>query len=417
MTFEKVRLADCCIIKPPKSEAKKLLSSDDKVSFVPMNNLGIDHKSLTLDNDKKLSDVSGSYTYFAENDVLLAKITPCFENGKLGIATGLTNGIGFGSSEFIVFRSKGNIDPNYLYYYLLQPSFREVGKKVMTGAVGHKRVPKDYIENTKIPLPSIPEQKRIVAILDQVFADIEQARAKTEQNLKNARELFESYLQQVFSQRGEGWVKCSLECLVTDDCSLSYGIVQPGDDVSGGLAIVRPTDLKNELIDINGLKLIDSSKAEGYKRTILQGGELLVCVRGDTGVTSIACESIAGANVTRGIVPIRFNPEKILSRFGYYQFISPLIQTQIKAATYGAALMQINIRDFRKINISAPPLDIQAEIIDRLDAIRPDLTRLEKIYTSKLSALDSLKKSILQKAFSGELTKTQDGDTNRGATA
>ena len=210
MVWPLVRLADCTTIKPPKSEAKKLLTDTDLVSFVPMNSLGINRKGLELREERQLSDVSGSYTYFAENDVLLAKITPCFENGKLGIATGLTNGVGFGSSEYVVFRSNGLVDPVYLYYFLIQPSFRQSGQAVMTGAVGHKRVPKEFVENTVIPLPDISEQKRIVAILDQAFADIEQACAKTEQNLKNSRELFESYLQQVVSQRGDGWAESTL---------------------------------------------------------------------------------------------------------------------------------------------------------------------------------------------------------------
>lgn len=115
MTLRKVRLADCCEIKPSKSEAREDLSDSDTVSFVPMNNLGINTKDLSLNGDKLLSEVSGSYTYFAENDVLLAKITPCFENGKLGIARNLTNGIGFGSSEFIVFRPSEEIISDYLW--------------------------------------------------------------------------------------------------------------------------------------------------------------------------------------------------------------------------------------------------------------------------------------------------------------
>ncbi|WP_394181386.1 restriction endonuclease subunit S [Marinomonas posidonica] len=261
------------------------------------------------------------------------------------------------------------------------------------------------LSNLEINFPSLPEQKRIVSILDTVFFDLEQTRAKTEQNLKNARELFDSYLQQVFSQKGESWEELDLESLVSDDCSLSYGIVQPGDDFNNGLPVVRPTDLKTEFITPNGLKLIEPAKSEGYKRTVLQGEELLVCVRGSTGITSIACKSLAGANVTRGIVPVRFNPELISSRFGYYQFISPLVQSQIKDATYGAALMQINIRDFRKIKVSTPSIKVQKALVKKLDSIRPDLTRAEEIYKQKLLALDELKKSILQKAFSGELTK------------
>ena len=140
-----VKLKDCCIIKPPKAEAKKLLNETDMVSFVPMNNLGINRKDLVLDEQKPLSQVTGSYTYFADNDVLLAKITPCFENGKLGIAKGLTNGIGFGSSEFIVFRPNKELLAEYLYYFLLRPIFREEGAAVMTGAVASSRVMKPTV--------------------------------------------------------------------------------------------------------------------------------------------------------------------------------------------------------------------------------------------------------------------------------
>ena len=295
-----------------------------------------------------------------------------------------------------------SIDQDFLYYILGSPFvFKQFDSLAAGSTVRNLNI--DLVSGVKIPRLPIPEQKRIVAILDQAFADIEQARAKTEQNLKNARELFESYLQQVFSQRGEGWVEETLDNLVTDDCALSYGIVQPGDDFTNGLPVVRPTDMKKELINQDGLKLIDPSKSEGYTRTRLKGGELLVCVRGTTGITSIACKSLAGANVTRGIVPVRFEQKKVSHRFGYYQFISPLVQDQIKAATYGAALMQINIRDFRKIKITVPPLEIQKLIEQKLDKVKPDLLRVEEVYASKLAAFDELKKSILQKAFNGEL--------------
>ncbi|MEH6671727.1 restriction endonuclease subunit S [Halopseudomonas sp.] len=265
------------------------------------------------------------------------------------------------------------------------------------------------LREVTVPIPPLPEQKLIVSILDQAFAYIEKARALTEQNLKNARELFESYLQQVFSQRGEQWTIEPLENVVTEDCTLSYGIVQPGDDVPGGLPVVRPTDLTNEVINLEGLKQIDSLKAEGYMRTLLQGGELLVCVRGSTGTTSIASEELSGANVTRGIVPIRFNSEKISPRFGYYQFISPAIQNQIQAGTYGAALMQINIRDLRKLKVRVPSLEVQRKITDQLDSIKPDLERIEAIYSAKLNAFEDLRSSLLKKAFSGALT-TNNGE-------
>ena len=158
------KLKDVCEIKPPKKESKQKSSDDDLVSFVPMNNLNILSKYLNIEQEKPLINVYKEYVYFAENDVLLAKITPCFENGKLGIARNLKNGVGFGSSEYIVFRSKGQIDPDYLFYFLSQNSFRDEGSRVMSGAVGHKRVPKDFIEDYLIPVPPIAEQRRIVGI-------------------------------------------------------------------------------------------------------------------------------------------------------------------------------------------------------------------------------------------------------------
>ena len=216
-SWSRTTLAEACQIKPPKKMAKQTLSDADSVSFVPMDQLGIYTKAIDTDGTRPLAEVYGSYTYFAENDVLLAKITPCFENGKLGIARGLENGVGFGSSEFVVFRCRKKIDPEYLFYFLSQDRFRDAGSKVMTGAVGHKRVPKDFIERYEIPLPLLPEQKRIVAILDEAFQGIDRAVANTEKNLANARELFESYLDAVLSANDEQASKLNSAIVAQDD--------------------------------------------------------------------------------------------------------------------------------------------------------------------------------------------------------
>jgi type I restriction enzyme, S subunit len=157
------------------------------------------------------------YTYFADGDVLLAKITPCFENGKLGIARNLTNGIGFGSSEYIVFRPNNGLSSEYLYYFLSQSEFRAEGKRSMTGAVGHKRVSKEFIERCRIPLAPLAEQQRIVAILDEAFAGLATATTNAEKNLKNARELFDGYIESVFSSGGERWVNKTV-AEVADHC-------------------------------------------------------------------------------------------------------------------------------------------------------------------------------------------------------
>ena len=154
-------LSDICQIKPPKSEARDKVSDRSLVSFLPMEDLGIDKKYARAVQTRPLSAVGGSYTYFANGDVLLAKITPCFENGKLGIAEGLSNGIGFGSSEYVVLRPHKMVSKEWLYYYLSREDFRNEGAARMSGAVGHKRVAKEFIEGYSIPVPSFSEQQRI----------------------------------------------------------------------------------------------------------------------------------------------------------------------------------------------------------------------------------------------------------------
>jgi len=396
-------LSEVCEIKPPKSEARQRLASNDSVSFVPMEDLGIDQKQVVPTQTRLLADVAGSYTYFADGDVLLAKITPCFENGKLGIAANLTNGVGFGSSEYMVLRPSPALDKEWLYYYLSRETFRTEGAARMSGAVGHKRVAKEFIDAYPIPVPPLTEQQRIAGILDEAFDGIATAKANAEKNLQNARALFESHLQAVFTQRGDGWTETTLEGVAHRECTLSYGIVQPGEEVADGLAIVRPTDMTSKVIYLDGLKRIDPKLADSYKRTTLVGGELLLCVRGSTGMLSMAAPELAGGNVTRGIVPIRFDPARMTRDFGFYLMNSAVVQEQIREKTYGTALMQINIRDLRNISFSFPPLKKQEAIAGALHELGEETQRLESLYQQKLAALDELKKSLLHQAFSGAL--------------
>ena len=395
-------LSEVAEIRPNKREILRLLTNDAIVSFVPMECLNASNRNLTTRETRPLSNVYKSYTYFRDGDVLLAKITPCFENGKLGVARGLVNGVGFGSSEFFVIRPNSNALADYIYHFLNQQSVRDAGKRFMSGAVGHKRVPKDFIEVLSIPIPPLEEQRRIVAVLDEAFEGLDRARAHAEANLHNASELFEIIVDQVFTE--SEWRTTELGKIVHDDCSLSYGIVQPGEEVYGGLPIVRPTDMTKRIIDLDGLKRIDPSRATPYKRTTLVGGELLVCVRGTTGRASIANDELSGANVTRGIVPIRFDPSRFNTWFAYYQFRSKYIRKQIAEKTYGAALMQINIRDMRKINVLLPSLEEQNSVAKRLDSVLRNYDQLGRELRTKLSAISDLRQSLLQRAFTGELT-------------
>lgn len=273
----------------------------------------------------------------------------------------------------------------------------------MSGAVGHKRVSKEFIESYPIPVPPIAEQHRIVAILDEAFDGIATAKANAEKNLLNARGLFDSHLESVFTKQEDGWTEALLEFVVDAKCTLSYGIVQPGDEHQSGLPVVRPTDLTKKVITLEGLKRINPKLAEGYKRTTLRGNELLLCVRGSTGSISVSDPELVGANVTRGIVTIVFDPALVQQEFGYFLMISGLVQKQVREKTYGTALMQINIGDLRKIKVRFPSLESQAEITAKLTELSDKVDRLETVYQQKLNALDDLKKSLLHQAFTGQL--------------
>lgn len=197
-TWEKKRLGDVCEIRPSKSETTKYLSDDDNVSFLPMEDLQIMNYYIEPKQSKKLKEVSGSYTCFANGDVLLAKVTPCFENGKQGIAKDLTNGVGFGSSEYIVFRPASELLSEYLYYSLATSDFRENGKKHLLGACGLKRLSKDYVNEYNIPLPPLPEQKRIVKELDTLSEKVRLLQEIYTKQIANCDELKQAYLQKAF---------------------------------------------------------------------------------------------------------------------------------------------------------------------------------------------------------------------------
>lgn len=411
-----VKLKDCCTIKPPKSEAKKLLNEDELVSFVPMNNLGINTPHLVLDEDKPLSDVSGSYTYFAENDVLLAKITPCFENGKLGIARGLTNGIGFGSSEFIVLRASDDLLPEYLYYFLLRPIFRELGQAVMTGAVGHKRVPSEFIENTEIPLPSLEEQRCIVSLLDKALTDVAQVTLSAEKNLANTKELFESYLQLVFSDRKLGWVHTNIETLIekgliSKPLDGNHGEIHPkkSDFVDEGVPFIMASDIQAGRVDTTSCSFISRQQADSLRKGFAKDGDVLLSHKATIGRSAVLRTKLDYVMLTPQVTYYRvLNEKELLAEYLYWYFNSPSFLGEMRDyAGVGATRAYIGITKQQKLHFSYPDVGQQQLIIEKLNLLQDELTNLKTSYLNKILKLEELKESILQKAFNGASTKSK----------
>jgi len=175
-SFPHVTLAEVCTINPPKSEGLSM-PPETLISFVPMSDLGENRMTFTPKETKRIEELGSSYTYFANGDVLVAKVTPCFENGKAGIARNLTNGVGFGSSEFYVLRPSDRVLAEFVYFCISHRQFREPAIEQMTGTGGLQRVPKSYVETFEIPLPPLEVQKEIVAEIEGYQRVIDGARA------------------------------------------------------------------------------------------------------------------------------------------------------------------------------------------------------------------------------------------------
>jgi type I restriction enzyme S subunit len=392
--WEWKKLSDLFTIRPQKKQARDKLSDNDEISFVPMECLNAYDRNLTLNQTRALKDVYGGYTYFEDNDVLLAKITPCFENGKVGIARNLKNGIGFGSSEFIVFRPKGKVIPEYLYYYLSQDSFRQEGKAMMAGAVGHKRVSKEFINEYQLPFPeSIQEQKRIVAILDEAFAAINKAKANAEKNLANAKELFDSYLNGIFANPGEDWEEKKLGEI--GKVSMCKRIFKKQTSKSGDIPFYKIGTFGKEANAYISKEMYNEYR---NKYSFPKKGDILLSASGTIG-RRVKYDGKPAYFQDSNIVWIDNDEKQVLNDYLYHFYSA----CEWKS-TNGATISRLYNDNLRQIDISFPSSkEKQQLIIYKIDSLITESRQLASIYQQKITALEELKKSILKKAFRGEL--------------
>jgi type I restriction enzyme S subunit len=168
--WTKAELQDVATINPSRPRKSSIEDPEEPVSFVEMAAVSEDSCQIEYEEEREIMEVRSGYTYFDRCDVLMAKITPCFENGKVAVAD-IKHERGFGSTEFHVFRpDPTRLHRRYLYYFLRDPAFRKQAEQQMTGSAGQKRVPTRYVKEVDIPLPSLDVQHRIVTVLDRADA-------------------------------------------------------------------------------------------------------------------------------------------------------------------------------------------------------------------------------------------------------
>lgn len=189
-------LGEICEINP-----RNKIDDEINVSFVSMNKILDGYSNEFSYAIKKWKDVKNGFTHFKQGDIGLAKITPCFENKKSVIFDVLENGVGAGTTELHVIRAVDNVISKFLLWFFKTEKFIQNGILNMTGATGHKRIPKDFIKNLQIPLPPLQEQEQIASHLDELFSHVKNLKQNYQMQIKNLQELKKSLLDKAFQGR------------------------------------------------------------------------------------------------------------------------------------------------------------------------------------------------------------------------
>jgi len=306
------------------------------------------------------------------------------------------------------------IDQDFLYYLLGSPLvFKQFDNLAAGSTVRNLNI--GLVSSVKIPLMSVEEQKRIVAILDEAFAQIDQAKANAEQNLKNARELFDSTLNQMFINYSSDWsvgVLGDVITVLTDyHANGSYKVLKEHVELKKSIDyawMVRSTDFEKKFQ--NEKRYISESAYNYLAKSKLYSGDLIISKIGNAGKAYLMPETDSPCSLAMNLFLVRMDETKVLNKFVYHYLTSYSGYQQILSKLNGAATLTITKESVRSLKFSFPSLDKQLVIIKKFSLLKEQTQCLESIYKQKITALDELKQSLLQKAFSGELTNPSKGD-------
>ena len=298
-----------------------------------------------------------------------------------------------GTLQYIL--PKEGIDLDYLNYYLMSVDF----KKYVAGAAIPHIYFKDYQNEPFLWMP-LSEQQRIVTILDQAFAAIDKAKANAEKNLQNAKELFESYLQGVFEKKGEGWEEKKLG----EIADVEYGYTDKSTDI-GNYRYVRITD-----IDKNGELILEDKKYIKYSKEaeafLIQNNDLLMARTGATFAKVLLFKSNEPSVFASYLIRIKFK-EKIENALYWYFTKTKNYWEQANNLQSGAAQPHFNGAAVKQVVFPFPKsINEQKFLIEKFEDISTETKKLEAIYQQKIQDLEELKKSVLGKAFRGQLSES-----------
>jgi type I restriction enzyme S subunit len=296
-------------------------------------------------------------------------------------------------------KSPDELDAKYLHKFLHWTYLSGVTEGMQSNSTGIRNLDGDKYKAIQVSYPSIGNQRRIVTLLDEAFADIATAKANAEKNLQNARELFESHLQTLFAQRGEGWKDKTLE-----EISTTFGRGKsrhrPRNDPAlygGQYPFVQTGDVRNAEHIITEFSQTYSEAGLAQSK-LWPKGTICITIAANIAETGILGFDACFPDSVIGVVP---DPKE--AEVGYVEYVLQSFKARLQALGQGSAQANINMGTFENERFPFPSVTEQRSIVTKLDALSEESQRLESIYRQKLTALDDLKKSLLHQAFSGQL--------------
>lgn len=390
------------------------IDDDTLASFVPMKCVEAKSGRCVPTENKKVGEVKKGYTPMQDGDVIMAKVTPCMENGKAAVMQGLTNGIGFGSTEFYVLRPSERILSKFLFYFIIQESFRSEAERHMTGAVGLRRVPRVFIENHTIPLPPLPEQRRIVARIEELFSRLDAGLAALHQAKAQLKRYRQSVLtaavtgeltKQWREQRGltlQDWRKTTLGDASRFVTSGSRSWANYYSD--HGPLFIRAQNIKTDALVLDDLAHVRPPVGCEGARTRVFENDLLITITGANVTKSARVEAPLGeAYVSQHVALVRpLNPEQ--APFLYYAIVSPRNgRAFLEEKAYGAGKPGLNLTHVKEVPIWLPPIAEQHQIVAEVEARTTAIDHLEAELDRQITRSKLLRQSTLASAFSGLL--------------
>ncbi|HTW90958.1 MAG TPA: restriction endonuclease subunit S [bacterium] len=402
-------IGDVTAINPPKPTAH-LLPHKAPITFVPMPAVDAHAGAIVGATDRAFGEVRSGYTAFRDGDVLFAKITPCMENGKAAIARGLKNGLGFGSSEFHVLRPSAAALAEYLFYYIRQESYRREAEEHMTGSVGQKRVPADYVENTEMPLPPFAEQRRIVAKVEELLAQVNQVRERLARVPAILKRFRSSVLTQACGDTAaEKWPVVEFGSVIEE---LKNGTSEVPQFVDTDKPILRISAVRSRSVRLDDVRHLQATCGELDDYLIDDGDLLFTRYNGSLDLLGV-CGMVRNLGRSRVYYPdklmrVRVDGSRLVPEYAELFFASPQARDRITAKAKSSAGQQgVSGANIKAQPILLPPVSEQRSIVRRVEKLFKLADDIEKQVEAATKRVDKLTLAILAKAFRGELVPTE----------